>query len=63
MMSGGSFSVGYFQFVTEEECLAEEEDHQVCHICGCTYNSPCEAVCYWVEQELCSECVGKEYWQ
>lgn len=46
MMSGGSFSVGYFQFVTEEECLAEEEDHQVCHICGCTYNSPCEAGCY-----------------
>ncbi len=27
-----------------------------CRICGCTWNSPCESGCYWVEYDLCSKC-------
>lgn len=34
-------------------------DGQVCRICGCTWNSPCNEGCYWVEDNLCSACVGK----
>jgi hypothetical protein len=29
---------------------------QVCRVCGCTWNTPCEGGCYWVEDDLCSKC-------
>ena len=34
-------------------------DEQKCRICGCTENNACEGGCYWVEDDLCSKCVGK----
>lgn len=35
-------------------------DGQACRVCGCTQNNACEGGCYWVEPDLCSECVGKK---
>ena len=31
-----------------------------CRVCGCTQDIGCPEGCYWVEEDLCSECVGKE---
>ena len=32
-----------------------------CRVCGCTDSNGCIPVsCYWVEDDLCSECAGKE---
>lgn len=28
-----------------------------CRICGCTDDNACPGGCYWVEEDLCSECV------
>ena len=28
-----------------------------CRICGCTDNNACPGGCYWVEEDLCSQCV------
>lgn len=39
-----------------EERLKEKEI-QRCRVCGCTYYTPCEGGCYWVEEDLCSKCV------
>lgn len=35
------------------------EDEAVCRVCGCTCNNACAGGCYWVEEDLCSQCVGK----
>lgn len=35
-------------------------DEQACRKCGCTWNNACSGGCYWVEEDLCSECVEKE---
>lgn len=32
---------------------------QKCRVCGCTWNTPCEGGCYWVEEDLCSKCAEK----
>jgi hypothetical protein len=29
-----------------------------CRLCGCTDDNACFGGCYWVEPDLCSECVG-----
>lgn len=31
-----------------------------CRICGCTDNNACTEGCYWVEDDLCSNCVDNE---
>lgn len=31
-----------------------------CRICGCTWNHACVGGCYWVEDDLCSQCSEKE---
>lgn len=36
------------------------DEERCCHICGCTWNNACPGGCYWVEENLCSACVGKE---
>ena len=38
---------------------------QTCRVCGCTHVTPCVHkmsgdTCWWVEDDLCSACVGKE---
>ena len=32
---------------------------QQCRVCGCTWNHACEGGCYWVEEDLCSQCADK----
>lgn len=42
--------------------FAREEGYitvRTCRICGCTDDHACPGGCYWVEEDLCSECVGK----
>lgn len=29
---------------------------QKCRVCGCTWYNPCAGGCYWVEEDLCSQC-------
>lgn len=36
------------------------EDVQRCRICGCTDNNACSGGCYWVEDNLCSQCADRE---
>lgn len=31
-----------------------------CRVCGCTDTEACEGGCYWVEYNLCSNCVDKK---
>lgn len=33
---------------------------QKCRVCGCTWNHACKGGCYWVEDDLCSECVEQQ---
>lgn len=35
-------------------------DVRTCRVCGCTDDRACPGGCYWVEEDLCSACVGKE---
>lgn len=30
-----------------------------CRRCGCTDDRPCPGGCYWVQQDLCSQCAGR----
>lgn len=40
-----------------DENVAEEAiDDNFCRVCGCSYFTPCANGCYWVENDLCSEC-------
>lgn len=39
--------------------IKKVEDESVCRVCGCTWNNACDGGCYWVESDLCSQCVGK----
>lgn len=36
-----------------EEILIKERK---CRICGCTQDHACESGCYWIEEDLCSNC-------
>lgn len=31
-------------------------DEQKCRVCGCTDDNACPGGCYWVEEDLCSQC-------
>lgn len=44
--------------VGREGCMARYHLAVVrrCRRCGCTEEKACAAGCYWVEQDLCSEC-------
>lgn len=44
--------------VRGEQAGVIEKDH--CRVCGCTDDHACEGGCSWVEEDLCSACVGKE---
>lgn len=34
-----------------------DEDTRSCRICGCTWNNACSGGCYWITDDLCSQCV------
>lgn len=34
-------------------------EEQRCRVCGCTWNDACQGGCHWVEENLCSQCVGQ----
>jgi hypothetical protein len=36
--------------------INEIENKRECRICGCTDNNACSGGCYWVEDDLCSNC-------
>ncbi len=38
----------------------ESTEPRKCRVCGCTDDHACEGGCYWVEDDLCSSCVGAE---
>ena len=46
-----------------------KNDERKCRVCGCTQNNACPGGCYWVEEDLCSQCAvceicghtGKDY--
>ena len=40
-------------------CPECQEDVQICRVCGCSNEDPCEDGCYWVEEDLCSVCEGE----
>jgi NTP pyrophosphatase (non-canonical NTP hydrolase) len=49
--------------------MFEQHNERKCRICGCTQNHACPGGCYWVEDDLCSQCAvcelcdhnGKDY--
>jgi len=58
----GSLPDGWTERKFEEgSCYlcSECKDEQVCRICGCTNEHPCDGGCYWVEEDLCSACDTK----
>lgn len=36
----------------------EHELQRACRVCGCTDSHACFGGCYWVDEDLCSSCVG-----
>jgi DNA-binding XRE family transcriptional regulator len=42
------------------EAFVIDTDDHVCHKCGCTDFFACENGCYWVSDNLCSECAKAE---
>ncbi|WP_431222237.1 hypothetical protein ACQ86O_17945 [Serratia sp. L9] len=36
------------------------DDTQKCRVCGCSWSNACSDSCYWVEDDLCNECVGDD---
>ena len=35
------------------------KSEQVCRVCGCTEGNACPGGCWWIEDDLCSECARK----
>lgn len=48
-----------FFFKSWGEWFVPEDGARACRVCGCTENNACEGGCWWVEDDLCSSCVGK----
>lgn len=42
------------------EQIGRPPEERVCRICECTDLDPCEGGCCWVEEDLCSQCVGAD---
>lgn len=57
---------GGCEWNTEDDtCSYEGQDVQLfdvqrCRVCGCTWDNGCLNGCYWVEEDLCSECATVE---
>ncbi len=53
-----------FYFKSWGESIVPEDGARACRVCGCTEHNACldeltGGGCYWVEPDLCSECIGK----
>ena len=48
-----------FFFKQWGEWIVPEDGAVACRACGCTWQNACEDRCYWIEPDLCSNCVGK----
>ncbi len=40
-------------------CTECQRDVQICRVCGCSEEDPCDNGCFWDEEDLCSACEGK----
>ncbi len=47
--------------VISSQSSEEEEPARACRVCGCTDEHGCENGCFWVEDDLCSNCVVSVY--
>ncbi len=48
---------GYDPYETGcDDCPVVLGTEQKCRVCGCTWFTPCEGGCFWVEDDLCSKC-------
>ena len=47
-------------FESHKKSGERKSDEPACRVCGCTEDNACEGGCTWVEEDLCSACVGKE---
>lgn len=46
-------------FASLETLYGLPDDVAACRVCGCITDLACEGGCSWVEDDLCSKCVGK----
>ncbi len=37
----------------------KDDDIQRCRVCGCDQEHACKGGCYWIEDDLCSQCYEK----
>lgn len=71
----GDYTPGRFMWITENAkpfkkiipiagfqriFNVNDELLRVCRVCGCSEFNACEGGCCWVEEDLCSACVGKD---
>ena len=45
------------RFVPDIELIKESLRIRACRVCGCTENFGCDGGCYWVETDLCNQCL------
>jgi len=38
--------------------LDRSSENRACRVCGCTERRACPGGCYWVDEDLCSACIG-----
>jgi hypothetical protein len=50
----------YGELLNEYDFCLKYTSNRKCRVCGCTEDHACPGGCYWVEEDLCSECIGKE---
>ncbi|EPB2977556.1 hypothetical protein ACRE39_002726 [Enterococcus faecalis] len=54
-----SYLERFENYQKEQEELNEifDPDDSRCRVCGCTQFNACPGGCYWIEEDLCSQCV------
>ncbi|EKJ5043808.1 hypothetical protein V2113_002817 [Enterococcus faecalis] len=54
-----SYLEKFEKYQKEQEELNKifDPDNRRCRVCGCTQFNACPGGCYWIEEDLCSQCV------
>lgn len=54
-----SYLEKFEKYQKEQEELNKifDPDDRRCRVCGCTQFNACPGRCYWIEEDLCSQCV------